>query len=223
MPWYVNKGGEMAVPSVIGLKFEDAQRLLDSLGLSPRQGDIRPDNKYPIGSVINQNPTAGKMVNQGRRIYLTISGGERLVVVPNIKGRTIRDATFQLDREGLKLGTTQFSVSDEFPINTIISQSVPADMKVKRETYISVVVSQGKTAPSIQVPSLNGKTLTEAQKILKDIGLILGNVNYQPLPNFLPNTIIDQFPHVGELVPYGQAVDVIVVKAGVKSGEEFEN
>ena len=222
MPWYVNKGGEIPTPSVIGVKFEVAQQLLDSLGLSPRQGDIRPDNKYPIGTVINQNPVAGKMVNQGRRVYLTISGGERLVVVPNIKGRTLRDATFQLEREGLKLGEIKYDTSGEFPANTVISQDVPADMKIKRESQVAVTISQGKTAPNTQVPNLNGKTLTEAEKILKGMGLILGNINYQPLANFLPNTIIDQFPHVGELVPAGQAIDVVVVKAANSKGEIFE-
>jgi eukaryotic-like serine/threonine-protein kinase len=222
MPWYVNRGGKMPTPSVIGMRFEEAQRILDSMGLSPRQGDIRPDNKYPIGSVINQNPPPGKVVNSGRRVYLTISGGEKLVVIPNLKGRTIRDATFALERQGLKLGTIQYALSDEFPVNTVISQETPADMKARRETYVSVTVSQGKTAASIAVPDLNGKTLADADKILKGIGLVLGNVNYQPLPNFLPNTIIDQFPHIGEMVPAGQAIDVVVVKAGEKSGEKFE-
>jgi eukaryotic-like serine/threonine-protein kinase len=222
MPWYVDRGGEMPTPSVIGMRFEDAQQILDSLGLSPRQGDIRLDNKYPIGSVINQNPPPGKMVNQGRRIYLTISGGEKLVIIPNLKGRTIRDATFQLERQGLKLGSIQYALSDEFPMNTVISQEVPFGMKVRRETYVSVTVSQGRTAASIAVPDLNGKTLTEAEKVLKEMGLTLGNVTYQPLPNFLPNTIIDQFPHIGEMVPMGQAVDVVVVRAGDKGGEKFE-
>lgn len=223
MPWYVDRGGEMSTPSVIGMKFEDAQRLLDSLGLNGMQGDIRADHKYPVGSVINQNPPPGKLVNHGRRIYLTISGGEKLVVVPNLRGRTVRDGTFRLEREGLKLGSIEYATSDEFPPNTIISQQIPPDMKVRHDTYVSVVVSEGKTSNRVAVPNLNGKTLADAEQALKAIGLVLGNVAFEPLPSFLPNTIIDQFPHSGETVSQGQAVDVVVVKEAEAKATGSEN
>jgi len=213
----------MATPLVVGLKFEDAQSKLDSMGLNGMQGDIRADNKYPVGSVINQNPPPGKMVNAGRRIYLTISGGEKLVVVPTLRGRTLRDATFQLEREGLKLGSVEYDTSDQYPPNTVISQQVAPSLKVRHQTYVSVVVSQGRSSDRIAVPALNGKTLTDAEQTLKSHGLTLGNVTYQPLPNFLPNTIIDQFPHAGELVGITQAVDVVVVKAADTHGDGAEN
>jgi serine/threonine-protein kinase len=162
MPAYVRQGGQVKVISVVGMKFESAQRYLDSIGLDARQGEIRADNKYAIGDVISQNPIAGKIVNHGRRIYLTISGGEKLVAIPNLRGKTVRDGTFDLDRVGLKLGTVEYAVSDDFPANTIMSQSLQADLKVKRETYLSVVVSQGRSGERVAVPDLRSKTLKEA-------------------------------------------------------------
>ena len=223
MPWYVRGAGQVKVVSVVGMRFEDARKILDSLGLDVRQGDVRSDTKYSIGSVINQNPIAGRVVNKGRRIYLTISGGERLVGVPMLAGRTLRDARFQLDRVGIRLGAVEYAVSDTFPENTVISQSVMPDNQVKHDTYISVVVSMGKTSERVPVPELSGKTLAQATQILATIGLKIGNISYQPLANFLANTIIDQFPHVGEQVARGQAVDIVVVRAGAKAEGEFEN
>jgi serine/threonine-protein kinase len=223
MPWYVTGAGQVKVISVVGMRFDDARKVLDSLGMDVRQGDIRTDSKYPIGTVINQNPIPGRTVNKGRRIYLTLSGGEKLVTVPGLRGRTLRDARFQLEREGLRMGAEEYAVSDTFPENTIISQSVLPDIKIKRDAYVSVVVSLGKTSERVTVPELSGKTLQAATDILAALGLKIGNVSYQPLANFLPNTIIDQFPHIGEQVPRGQAVDVVVVRVGEKAKEGYEN
>ena len=223
MPWYVSHGGQIDVPSVVGLRFEYAQHFLDSLGLVARQGDLRTDKNYPEGTVTSQNPLAGRRVNKGRRIYLTISTGEQLVSVPGLKGRTLRDARFQLERQGLKLGAVEYQPSDEFPENTIIEQKLAVGTKVKKDGYVSIVVSQGKISGKVIVPDLNGKTLAQAQQILLSHGLKLGNVTYQLVPDLLPNTIVDQFPRAGELALQGQSIDVFVVQGSEKKHEILEN
>ncbi len=104
LPWYVNHGGTLVVPDVVGMQEADAFRVLDSLNLEPRKGDVHPDKDYPEGYVVAQNPVALQIVKPRRRVYLTISGGEQLAVVPELKGRSLRDTKFALDRSGLKLG-----------------------------------------------------------------------------------------------------------------------
>jgi serine/threonine-protein kinase len=223
MPWYVNQRGEVIVVSVTGLPYEDAAKILDSLGLQALQGDVRTDRMHPLGTVINQNPPAGKKVNKGRRIYLAISGGEQLVEVPNMKGRTVRDARFQLERQGLKLGEIEYQPSDEFPENTIIEQRVSPGAKVKRDIYVGIVVSQGKLTDKVEVPNVLRNSLTLAEQVLTNKGLKVGNVTYQPIPELLPNSIIDQFPRPGELVLKGHAVDLFVVQGAEKKKELLEN
>src|SRR5213594_2380979 len=88
LPWYVNVGGVVDVPSVVGRKYEEARRILDSVGLKPQKPDTVLDNEHGIGTILNQNPHGGARVKRGRRVYLTMSGGDVLVTVPNIKGRT---------------------------------------------------------------------------------------------------------------------------------------
>src|SRR5690349_23660388 len=146
LPWYVNSGGIISVPSVVGKKFADGRRILDSLGLKPQQGDTIVDNEHPAGVIIIQNPSDGAKVKRGRRVYLTLSAGEALATVPNIKGRTLRDAKFALEREGLKLGAIEYQASDQFPQGTIVEQQTPSGKQIRRDGYISVVVSQGPTS-----------------------------------------------------------------------------
>ena len=144
MPYYVNKGGTLVVPSVVGLKEETAQKILDSLHLEPRRGEIRQDPSYPEGYVILQNPASEQIVKTGRRVYLTISGGEQDVIVPSLRGRSIRDAKFALDRASLRQGAIQYQISVELPEGTIVTQDIPAGSKVKKSSYISVIVSAGE-------------------------------------------------------------------------------
>lgn len=223
LPWYVNRGGVFIVPSVIGMKSDDARHLLDSLGFEARIGDTRMDRDHPAGVVIIQNPVEGDKVKRGRRVYLTVSGGELLVSVPNIKGRTLRDALFVLEKEGLKLGAVEYAPSEEFPENTVVEQKVSPGAKVKHDVYVSVVVSQGSISQKVAVPDITGKNLTEATTMLASVGLKIGNVTYVPSVDLLPNTIVDQYPRVGEMVSVGQGIDLFVVQGAEKKKEILEN
>jgi len=222
MPWYVNRGGMLNVPNVVGLKFEEATRLIDSLGLEPRNGGTKLDNQYPAGNVVIQNPAYGSVVKKGRRVYLTISGGEQKVFVPNLRGKSVRDAKFSLERNGLKLGDIENTPSDEFPENTIIGQSIASGTEVKKNSSISITVSQGKMTDKITVPNVVGKSFTEAEKTLGEAGLKIGQVTYQSSSILLPNTVVDQYPRNGEIVGYGEKVNLFVIKGGEKRKELIE-
>jgi len=218
LPWYVNHGGTLVVPDVVGMQEADAFRVLDSLNLEPRRGDVHPDKDYPEGYVVAQNPVSLQIVKPRRRVYLTISGGEQLAVVPELKGRSLRDTKFALDRSGLKLGTVQREISREFPEGTIISQDVVSGAKVKRGSYIGVTESTGQSMDSLVVPNLIGKPLVDAQKILTQKGFKQGIVTYQPNADLLPNTVIGQLPRPGDIASFGKPVDLFISQAPDKKG-----
>ncbi len=222
MPYYVNKGGTQIVPNVVGMKEETARRILDSLHLEPKRGEIRQDPSYPEGYVILQNPSPEQTVKSGRRVYLTISGGEQDVIVPSLRGRSIRDAKFALDRAALRQGAIQYQVSLDLPEGTIVTQDIPAGSKVKKNSYISVIVSAGESIDSIYIPSLIGKTFSEAQRILKEKGLRAGNITYQINDELLPNTVIDQLPRENEVVTTQKEVDLFISQAPDKSSKRTD-
>ena len=220
MPWFVSRGGIVEVPEVMGLKFERAQTILDSLGLQPRQSEIRPDLRHPVGTVIAQTPTPGTKVRPGRRIYLSVSGGEPVAEVPPLRGRSLRDAKFALERVGLELGSNTYVPSEEFPPNTVIDQVTPAGTRIRKGSVVTVVISQGKETDRLAVPELVGKILAEAERILTQRGLKVGNISYQENLELLPNTVLAQYPRGGELVGLGQPIDLFVVQVGAKKPKE---
>jgi len=222
LPWYVEHGSTTDVPDVVGMSLEEATHALDSVALEGRQGDVRPDREHPAGTVVVQNPIAGHAVKKGRRVYLTVSGGEESVNVPSIRGRTLRDATFLLERTGLRLGDVTHEPSEDYPVNTIIDQGHAPGIRVRKDTRISITVSLGPVSLNVAVPDLIGKSLSEAKKILETVGIKLGNVTYIPSADLLPNTVIEQYPHAGELVEAKQAIDLVVVQGAAKDREPSE-
>jgi serine/threonine-protein kinase len=217
MPQYVQQGKTTKVPAVVGKKLDEAIQVLAESGLAGKKADVRSDKQYPEGTVVVQNPAADAEVKFGRGVYLTVSGGEPEVAVPGLRGRTLRDANFALERFGLVLGTVQYDFSDEYPQGTVIDQDLPESAMVTEGRVINVIVSHGKKGDQIPVPDVIKKTFADTERILIEAGLRIGNITYKVTPDLLPNTVIDQYPKAGEMVPSGQAIDLVVAQKGEKS------
>ena len=221
MPFYVQRGKTTTVPDVVGLSIGDAKKKLLDIGLEPKEAEYKTDKRYKIGTVVVQNPNAESEVKYGRGVYLTISGGEERVDVPNLRGKSVREAAFNLERCGLKLGSISYEPSEDIFPNTIIRQEIQPNKKVTSGSQIDVVVSQGRSTDIRVVPDVSSKTLTEAEKVLTDAGFRIGNITYQVNMEMLPNTILDQYPRSGELMQLGTIVDLIVAqKTEMKSKSE---
>ncbi len=212
MPRYTEQGRTTKVPAVVGLKLENAKEVITQAGLTPREADTRIDKQYPIGTVAVQNPPSGAEVKFGRGIYLTISGGEPLVRVPSLRGKSLRDARFTLERTALTIGNIIYQQSEEFPENTIIDQAIAEGTEVKNGSRIDVTISQGRSSNKFLVPNVTQKSLTEAEKILTQAGFKVNAITYQANSELLPNTVLDQTPKAGELVSIDQPVTLIVAQ-----------
>jgi len=210
MPWYVRHNTLVKVPSVVGISFDDAKKQLDDAGLEGLQGDIRYDPSKPIGTVIEQNPPSGQTVKDGRRIYLIISGGEQLYDVPNLVGRTLREAKFMLNQRNLEVQEVEYKQSVQYPAGIVLAQIENAGMKVKKGTKIGVVISEGMETGDIKIPDLTGKNVEEAKKLILANKLTVGKINYQPSTNVALNSVIDQYPKANTMAKENQRIDLFV-------------
>ena len=210
MPWYVHSP-EVIVPKIIGMNFEAATTTITNANLESVLADTTFDLRFPRGTIIIQKPVAGSKVKEGRRIHLVISGGEPIVQVPLLKGRSLRDAKFSLERVGLKLGST-YEVQSNAPRDVIVDQQFSSGTKLKKGSYVNISISLGSFEGTITVPNLIGKSFSEAESTLFDSLLTVGKINYQPSFSLLPNTIIDQYPSYGSKLNQGDKVDLFVTK-----------
>lgn len=210
LPLYVS-GKEHQIPNVLGKNKDEAIRILQDAGFTPIVQTSRYDQKYQKDQVIFQKPSPGSMAKENRRIYLSISGGEPMVKVPALISRTIRDAKMNLERIGLTLGKID-SVESELPVNSIVEQQYSGGTEIAKGKSVSIKVSIGPQVGKIRVPNLFGKPLAEVESILKDNSLKLGIKTYIHSQNYLPNTVVDQFPSVNSLVNIGDSISVTLTK-----------
>lgn len=210
MPWYVRHNTLVKVPSVVGSSYDDARKLLDEAGLEGLQGDIRYDPSKPIGTVIEQNPPPDQVVKDGRRIYLVISGGEQLYDVPNLVGRSLREAKFMLTQRNLNAQEVEYRPSVQYPTGTVLSQLETVGSKVKKGTMIGLVVSTGMESGDIKVPDVTGKNVEEAKKLILQYKLSIGKINFQPSTSVPLNSVIDQYPKANAMAKENQRVDLFV-------------
>ncbi len=210
MPWYVHDGGTVTVPDVVGMQASQAKEVLDTTGLQFELGGTKSSKVAP-NTILAQNPEAGSIVKHGRRIYMILSGGAEKVQVPNLIGHSQREAQFMLERVGFRLGNVSSDSSSEFPLNVVMSQSVQAGSMASTGTYISMVVSSGPVeAGEVSVPNLVGRPLSEAQRLIRNSNLVLGNINFQPSKKLVPNTVLEQYPRAKDIVPKGTAINLYV-------------
>jgi eukaryotic-like serine/threonine-protein kinase len=209
LPWYVSSP-ETQVPSVLGLSTDEAINRLTDSNLDPVVSDTTYDEKYPSGTILLQNPGGGEVVKHGRRVYLYVSGGEPIVTVPSLRGRSLRDAKFTLERIGLRLGKME-EVPSNNPRGMIFDQEYAEGTRLKKGETVDVFISSGIDAETgIAVPDLIGKSLLEAQRTLAENLLRVGKINYQRSFSLLPNTVLDQYPSSGNRIQEGEAVDLFV-------------
>ena len=112
-----NHGQKIEVPDLAKLNLSAVEEVLDEKDLRYVILDSANYNpEYPKFSVIEQIPNAGKFVKEDRKIYLTLNpSGYRKVIVPNVVGKTRRQAEPTLLAMGFKIGkiTTKPHMSDQ--------------------------------------------------------------------------------------------------------------
>jgi serine/threonine-protein kinase len=200
----------------------EGKKVIEDAGLEVKQGDLRYDETKPIGLILDQNPPAEQFVKNGRRIYLIVCGGEQLVEVPRLIGKTVRDAKFTLEQRNLKIGQEVKKFSNEYPEDIVISQIIQPGSKVMKSTKVDLIISNGPQVGDIMIPDLVGKKLEDARKLIVDKKLKIGKVTY--IASDLPSgEILDQYPKKDKSAKENTEIDLIVAqKRKVKKDVEEE-
>ena len=109
-----NHDQKIQVPDLHKLTISEAQRKLTELNLDFKVIDSASYNtQYPKKSVIEQMPKAGDFVKEKRKIYLTLNPSKfRDITIPDLNGRTKRQAESELQAIGFIVGTNYTYVRD---------------------------------------------------------------------------------------------------------------
>ena len=198
---------ETMVPmiKVVGMNEEDAKRNLEQIGLLMFVVEYQSSTE-PDGTVLTQSVDEGQQVASGTTIEVVVAGADSSMVdVPNVVGRAENEAVNMLISAGLNYQKS-YEYNSSVAAGTVIDQS-PANGSVAKSTTVKIVISQGEQA--ITVPSVVGKTQTDAQNTLANQNLKY-NVTTDYSDSVAEGQIISQSIDAGKTVAPGTTVTIVV-------------
>ena len=148
------------------------------------------------------------------RFVMSMLGGntnqEQAMILPDFTNQDLDTVNKQLESLGLHI-TLKYDNSDTVEEDHVISQSPVAGTEVSEGDTVTIVLSKG--SEQIQVPSIVGLTLTNAEQILEQNNLKLGNIKYEYSNSYKEGIVLRQSPNSGdENVSSGDKVNVVVSK-----------
>ena len=203
------------VPDLYKLTAEAAEEKLDAEKLKC-QIEYEESDEVQLGCVIRQNIEAGREVEEGTAVIITVNSGEVKKSVPQVTGQTQAAATKILRNIPFRV-SVQEKYSDEVAEGIVISQSPDAGKKAAKNSTVTIVVSKGSS--KVTVPSLTNYTQSEASRQLRNMGLVLGNVASEYNDDVKKGYVIRQGVAAGTKVSKGTAIS-IVISLGPKATEE---
>lgn len=144
----------------------------------------------------------------------TSADDKNKVTVPKVEGMTKDEAIKALNEVGLGYRAVVQN-SDRVSEGTVISQGTAAGKKVAKNTQIIITISGGKEVKNITVPSVTGKTESEARTALEADGFVV-DVDYQYSSTVENGKVI-------KASPSGSVAQGSTITITVSRGKEIKN
>ncbi|MCH2491147.1 MAG: PASTA domain-containing protein [Flavobacteriales bacterium] len=142
-----NHGERIEVPNLATLSLDKVEEVLNEQDLRYEVMDSANYNpEFPKFSVIEQIPKAGKMVKEDRKIYLTLNpSGYRKINVPDVLGKTLRQAEPTLLATGFKIGkiSKRPHISDQVLEMRYKGEKLEAGTELQKTAVIDLIVGDG--------------------------------------------------------------------------------
>ncbi|MCL5037167.1 MAG: PASTA domain-containing protein [Chloroflexi bacterium] len=213
---YLNPPAEVKVPDLAGKSLSDAENTLKSMGLKATVIDQRYANNLPPNSIISQNPGQGRTVRKGRQVELVISLGSENIIVPDLNGKNLREATIILENAGFRVGKIDQKPDKTKPLGIVLDQHPIPGAPVQTQGSVDLIVNSAGAADFL-VPVLVEKQLSESHDLIQQANLKQGSINWYWQDWIPPGEILKQSPAGGKRVPPGTMID-LDVSAGPPKG-----
>ena len=163
----------------------------------------------------NKNNNESKQTTESSIEQTSTSADDKnKVTVPKVEGMTKDDAIKALNEVGLGYRAVVQN-SDRVSEGTVISQGTAAGKKVAKNTQIIITISGGKEVKNITVPSVTGKTESEARTALEADGFVV-DVDYQYSSTVENGKVI-------KASPSGSVAQGSTITITVSRGKEIKN
>lgn len=135
-------------------------------------------------------------------------------LVPVVVGYSVDSASIVLKSVDLGIVVVGEEFSTVYPAGTIIAQLPPTGMRVRQGRLIKVTVSKG--SPRLVVPNVTGMSRRQAELLLLDYGLYVGEIVEVDTAGVEKGTVLGSFPLPGAGVAPQSRVTLTIAAGGVE-------
>jgi serine/threonine-protein kinase len=184
VPNETDESDVVSVPDIRNRTVDDANLVLEPLGLSIEQTGETPSDSVPVGQIVNQQPGPGSNAQPGSSIQVTVSSGPGSVNLQEMRlfGLEADQAQSLLESQGLTVERVDQASSD-VPEGAVIDTD-PSDEAQPGDT-VTMFVSVGN---KVQIPpEIQGSPLSDAVTKLDSLGFEITDqigVSRQHIENF---------------------------------------
>ncbi len=136
------------------------------------------------------------------------------VIMPDVTGKYYIDAHNDLSKARLRINITKMRLED-LPPGMVVHQSIQPGSTFHPGDSLELTVNQPE--PLVRMPDLVGSSLQASETVLSRINyddevynLEIGAVTHIPIDGVPPDTVLAQFPPVGEMITVQDKVFVLV-------------
>ena len=195
--------------SIEGQLVENVESTLSDLGLKVNIKEYKKSTQ-PDGTILEQSVKKGDKVAEGTIIDVVVAGVDPrdMVKIPTVINLSENNAKIALENAGFKVNIER-KAHNSVAKGTVISQNPNQGEKAAKDTYVTIVVSDGK--PKVTVPTdLVGKDVMTAGAQLQSVGL--GFVTEEVYHDTYAKGVVTKVDGAGTQVDSGATVKVYVSK-----------
>lgn len=201
---------EIEVPNLVGRVYDEVVEEYSKQGIEIIKDKVEYSSEQPEGSVISQTPEKGTKTKD-KKIKVVVSKGQKMVEVPDVTGKDIKVATYELeDTLGFKIEREDV-VSEKVASGIIISQDAKKGETLPYGSTIKLQVSKGDGKETVVVPNVLGKTESDAKSALEALGLAV-SVKYSEDKTKSNGVVIAQSYPQNQTLKQGTLVEITVNK-----------
>jgi beta-lactam-binding protein with PASTA domain len=223
---YTHHGQTLKMPDFTGMTYEEALKNADRHKFRMSIQDSLHILGKPGGEIIKQNPTPGSLVKQNRMVYVTITkrSPDKILSgrLPEMYGKNYDRKKKELEEHfeiKSRIEDTRYDPGDPDQVLAVKYKGVTImdakgrdnTVQIEKGDYLDFIVSS-KSGGKVEVPDLVCKTYEEAQFLLENLGLKVGEVNRENDVDSLGGTyVISQEPPAdGSFIDMETGVNITV-------------
>ena len=165
----------LKAPSLVGEVYNEVINSEEYKDFKIIEGESMYHDTIPAGHIIEQTPKAGRTLDDGEAIVVTISRGSKTANLADYTGKEYRQVEIELGKLGVAY-REEWEFDEEVEKNLVISTTPGEGTLIEEDLTVVLLISKGKELKEVEMPDLKNYSQEDAIAELKKLNLSIGEV-----------------------------------------------